>query len=150
SPELATLHEQILRADPSIQAGPAAPAPPLDTTSPQVPSPAQLPAAIAGFVGRRKELAWLDGMAGRATPATPAVPAGQAAPVLCVLHGTAGVGKSALAVHWAHGIADRFPGGQLYVNLRGFDPSGHALDPADVLRWFLVALGVPAAGVPTT
>jgi len=150
SPELATLHEQILRADPSIQAGPAAPAPPLDTTSPQVPSPAQLPAAIAGFVGRRKELAWLDGMAGRATPATPAVPAGQAAPVLCVLHGTAGVGKSALAVHWAHGMADRFPGGQLYVNLRGFDPSGHALDPADVLRWFLVALGVPAAGVPTT
>jgi NB-ARC domain len=62
--------------------------------------------------------------------------------------GTAGAGKTALAVYWAHRVADRFPDGQLYVNLRGFDPTGSVVRPADAVRWFLDTLGVPTEQVP--
>src|SRR5205823_13234449 len=62
--------------------------------------------------------------------------------------GTAGVGKTALAVHWAHRVADRFPDGQLYVGLRGFDQDGAALDPGQALHGFLDAFGVPPARIP--
>src|SRR6185312_15172557 len=72
----------------------------------------------------------------------------QPSPVVAVLSGMAGVGKTALAVHWAHQVRHRFPDGQLYVNLRGFDPSGAVTDPADVMRRFLDALDVPSARVP--
>jgi tetratricopeptide (TPR) repeat protein len=65
-----------------------------------------------------------------------------------VLTGPAGVGKSALAVTWAHRVADHFPDGQLYAALRGFDPQRDPVDPADLLARFLLALGVPADGVP--
>ena len=64
------------------------------------------------------------------------------------LSGTAGVGKTALAVHWAHRVADRFPDGQLYVNLRGFDPTGAVVTPAEAVRGFLDALGVPPERIP--
>src|SRR5262249_3869064 len=57
-------------------------------------------------------------------------------------------GKTALAVYWAHGVTDRFPDGQLYVNLRGFDPSGSVMDPADAVRRFLDALDVPPERIP--
>jgi tetratricopeptide (TPR) repeat protein len=66
-----------------------------------------------------------------------------------VISGTAGVGKTALAVHWAHQHAGGFPGGQLYVNLRGFGPAD-PLRPAEALRIFLDALAVPAAQIPAT
>lgn len=51
-------------------------------------------------------------------------------------------------MHWAHRVQDRFPGGQLYVNLRGFDPSGRTLRPDEAVRGFLEALGVPSARTP--
>src|SRR5262249_59859601 len=64
--------------------------------------------------------------------------------VISAVSGTAGVGKTALAVHWAHRVKDRFPDGQLYVNLRGFDPGGQVMAPAAAVRGFLDALDVPA------
>jgi tetratricopeptide (TPR) repeat protein/transcriptional regulator with XRE-family HTH domain len=106
------------------------------------PMPRQLPAAVAGFTGRGGELAALTGMleqAGEGAPGTV---------VISAIGGTAGVGKTALAVYWAHQVAPRFPGGQLYVNLRGFDPSGTPVTPAQAIRGFLDALGVPAGRIP--
>ena len=64
------------------------------------------------------------------------------------MSGMAGVGKTALAVHWAHQVAGRFPDGQLYVNLRGFDPAGTVATPGEVVRSFLDALDVPAQRIP--
>jgi len=67
-----------------------------------------------------------------------------------VIRGTAGTGKTALAVHWAHEVADQFPDGQLYVNLRGFDSSGRVMDPAEAVRGFLDALGVAPNQIPSS
>jgi hypothetical protein len=64
--------------------------------------------------------------------------------------GTAGVGKTALALRWAHGVRDRFPDGQLYVNLRGFGPTGPPVAPADATRDILAAFAVPAAEIPAS
>src|SRR5262249_53133939 len=71
-----------------------------------------------------------------------------AAVVICAIGGTAGGGKTALAVHWAHRVRGRFPDGQLYVNLRGFDPGGQAVAPDGAGRGFLDALGVGPPRVP--
>jgi tetratricopeptide (TPR) repeat protein len=68
--------------------------------------------------------------------------------VITAIGGTAGIGKTALVVHWAHRVADRFPDGQLYVNLRGYDPGGQVMDPAEAVRRFLDALGVPPERIP--
>src|SRR5262249_55067218 len=57
-------------------------------------------------------------------------------------------GKTALAVYWAHRVTDRFPDGQLYVNLRGFDPGGSVMAPVEAVRRFLDALGVPPERIP--
>ncbi len=106
--------------------------------------PAQLPADVHGFAGRRDQLASLD-----ATLAAGTGTAGQpSAVVISAVSGTAGVGKTALAVHWAHRVAGRFPDGQLYVNLRGFDRSGEVMDPAQAVRGFLDTFGVPPQRVP--
>jgi tetratricopeptide (TPR) repeat protein len=69
--------------------------------------------------------------------------------IITALLGTAGVGKTALAVHWAHRLTRRFPDGQLYVNLRGFDPTGSVMSPAEAVRGFLAAFEVPASRIPT-
>ncbi|WP_327181745.1 AfsR/SARP family transcriptional regulator [Streptomyces sp. NBC_01334] len=97
--------------------------------------PAQLPSALPSFAGRVAESEWLE----RAV--------GSAAGVVLV-GGMAGIGKSTLALHWAHRATDRFPDGQLYVALRGSDPARPAVDPADALRGMLAALGVPEPRMP--
>ncbi|MFY1620332.1 ATP-binding protein [Micromonospora sp. WMMD736] len=99
--------------------------------------PRQLPADVASLAGRDDEVAVLDKLVAAPTSV-----------VVAAISGTAGVGKTALAVHWAHRVADRFDDGQLYVNLRGFDPRGQAVSPAKALHGFLDALGVPATRVP--
>ncbi len=133
---LRELETAILRQDVAMDApAPIAVPPP----APDHPVPAQLPSANVAFVGRTGELAVLDDLLpGPSAPAT----------VVIAVSGTAGVGKTALALHWAHRAAGRFPDGQLYVNLRGYDPGGPAADPADVLLGFLEALGVPPARIP--
>jgi tetratricopeptide (TPR) repeat protein/transcriptional regulator with XRE-family HTH domain len=98
--------------------------------------PRQLPPDVLGFTGRRQALAELDAMA-----------TGQGAVAIAAIAGTAGVGKTALAVHWAHRMADRFPDGQLYVNLHGYD-QGEPRRPVDVLGGFLRALGVAGGELP--
>jgi len=170
SPPLAALYQQILRADPALTHEPAPasrPAAPAKGTSPAAPHtgavPRELPADVAAFTGRSAELAELDGLlaatvsteadaragadgevAGRGAAAGPAPAA-----VISAVSGTAGVGKTALAVHWAHraAAAGRFPDGQLHVNLRGYDPA-RPMTPADALAGFLRALGVPGRDIP--
>jgi len=104
--------------------------------------PHQLPADVAGFVGRADHLARLNAVLDATARAQPT------AVVISAILGTAGVGKTALAVHWAHQVRGRFPDGQLYVNLRGFGPTGRAMAPAEAVRGLLDAVGVPAARIP--
>jgi tetratricopeptide (TPR) repeat protein/transcriptional regulator with XRE-family HTH domain len=108
--------------------------------------PRQLPTRVPHFAGRAGELALLDGVLDAAA-SDRAV--GATGVVISAIGGTAGVGKTALALHWAHQVAGRFPDGQLYANLRGFDAgNSKAADPADVLRGFLGALGVHPERLP--
>jgi DNA-binding SARP family transcriptional activator/Flp pilus assembly protein TadD len=139
SPTLRDLETGILRQDDAL----ALPARSLAARL--MPVPAQLPPAVPGFAGRGAELARLDAMLTQAERERPGEPA---AVVISAVSGTAGVGKTALAVHWAHRVAPRFPDGQLYVNLRGFDPGGQPAEPAEAVRGFLDALGVPQASIP--
>ncbi len=101
--------------------------------------PRQLPGTVQQFLGREAELAALTSLMDH-TGATPAA-------VISVIDGTAGVGKTALAVHWAHQVAAQFPDGQLYVNLRGYD-AAPPVSAADALAGFLRALGTAGQDVP--
>lgn len=103
--------------------------------------PRQLPAEVRHFVGRARELDILSTLLDKS--------ADPGAMVISAVQGTAGVGKSALAVYWAHRAADRFPDGQLYMDLRGFDPAADPVRPADAVGRFLDALGVPGSQVPS-
>ena len=103
--------------------------------------PRQLPAAPHTFTGRARELAYLDQVLEEQAQAGGAL-------VVSVIGGMGGIGKTWLALHWAHRHLGRFPDGQLYVNLRGFDPAGQPLTAAAVVRGFLESLGVPPAVVP--
>jgi len=95
--------------------------------------PRELPAAGSGIVGRDAELSDLDAMLAGGTPV--------------VISGMAGVGKTTLALHWAHRIAARFPDGQLHLNLRGFHPEG-AMSAGEALNTLLSSLGVAAPRIP--
>lgn len=145
--ELSAAHLRVLRHQLSESAPPAPSATASSARSTTPTAPAGLPSDRAGFVGREAELAELDALAARLIPADRA--SGPAHPALiAAIDGTAGVGKTALAVHWAHRIRHLFPDGQLYVDLRGFDPTGRVVPPAEALRWFLAALDVPPERMP--
>jgi DNA-binding SARP family transcriptional activator/tetratricopeptide (TPR) repeat protein len=130
SPPLQRLHHQILTADPvlSVAATPAAPRPVV---------PRQLPSAPRLFTGRGRELAQLTETLDPQRETT-----------ICSIGGIGGIGKTWLALHWAHQRLDQFPDGQLHVNLRGFDPSGEPMAPSAAMRGFLDALGVNPATIP--
>lgn len=142
TPEVQTLHRQILqseRLDPDRDSA-EEPSGFLGSATPLV--PAQLPAGPRHFVGRARELKALDALLGRRV--------GPGTVTIAAVDGSAGVGKTAFALHWAHQAASRFPDGQLYVNLRGFDPTGQPLHPSDALRTFFAALDLPPARIPET
>jgi DNA-binding SARP family transcriptional activator/Tfp pilus assembly protein PilF len=103
--------------------------------------PRELPGPVPQFVGRTAELADLTGMLERASAQRPRTL------VISAIAGMAGVGKTALALQWAHQVADRFPDGQLHVNLRGYDP-GQPMSAADALAGFLRSLGVAEHEIP--
>ncbi|MEV7770266.1 BTAD domain-containing putative transcriptional regulator [Kitasatospora sp. NPDC086791] len=155
--ELDLLHRRILEGDPALAAptpaapavaapaGPAEPAaaepapqdPPAEPTVTAPPRPAQLPPDAADFTGRTVLVERLGTALG--TPGQPAL-------VIATVVGMGGVGKTALALHVAHRVRETYPDGQLYVDLRGADPT--PADPEAVLCGFLLALGVPADAVP--
>jgi DNA-binding SARP family transcriptional activator len=166
-PELRRLHQRILAADPELllaagsqlpgspaaaggpstagapgtrgPPGPAGGHGPPDAQEPVVPR--QLPVAVRHFAGRADALRVLAGLAAEAGGASRVV-------VIAAIEGTAGIGKTTLAVHFAHRVAENFPDGQLYVNLRGFDPAGPPMTSSEAIRIFLDALGVPATRIP--
>jgi DNA-binding SARP family transcriptional activator/tetratricopeptide (TPR) repeat protein len=129
-PGLAAQVEPPRPAPRAEQAGPASHA---QHAAPVVPR--QLPRPPRPFAGREAELRQLG---------APAQDDG----VIWVIHGTGGVGKTWLALHWAHRHAAAFPDGQLHVDLHGFGPSAAVQDPADAVRGFLDALGVAAGRIP--
>lgn len=149
SPPLAQLYQQILTADPAI-APPDLPgrdessATATGTARDAGTVPRQLPASPGVFAGRTAQLARLDDQLGDAGR-----PDGAGSPVvISSIGGGGGVGKTWLALRWAHANADRFPDGQLYVNLRGFDPAADPVGWPAAVRGFLEALGVEPARVP--
>ncbi|MGW4029203.1 AfsR/SARP family transcriptional regulator [Streptomyces sp. NPDC004838] len=133
-PELLDAHRTVL-LDTSPTAAPSRP------RAQALPTPAQLPHDLPAFTGRRAEL-------DRALALFPDGPGTPGTATIAAISGMAGVGKSTFAVHLAHRLADRFPDGQLYVNLRGYDPSGAITPSVDAVRGFLDALGVPPERIP--
>jgi DNA-binding SARP family transcriptional activator/tetratricopeptide (TPR) repeat protein len=134
-PELQAVHADLLAG--------RTPASPDDRTVPRRLVPRQLPADIGGFTGRAADLLWLEARLDRGQDPT------RRSVQICAIAGAAGIGKSALAIHTAHGSADRFTDGQLYVDLQGATAGLQPLAPLEVLGRFLRALGVGAAAVPT-
>jgi DNA-binding SARP family transcriptional activator/tetratricopeptide (TPR) repeat protein len=113
---------------------------PLEAAAPAT-KPAQLPPVTGAFIGRSDQLGQLEQL----------LPAGDPPDTIVVtISGAAGIGKTTLAAYWAHRVADRFPDGQLFVNLRGFDPSSSAMTPAEAVRGFLEAMQVPPQSIPDT
>lgn len=110
------------------------------------PYPRQLPAPLPRFAGRAAELKALDELLGRARE-SPGAGGALGGPAIAVISGAAGIGKSTLAVYWAHQVAGDFPDGQLYLNLRGFDGSGKKVTPAEAIRILLDGLRVPSEQV---
>ena len=130
------LHRQILAAEAAPASAGLGPVTPPPASSP-VPKPRQLPADVAAFTGRLAELTDLDRL-----PDTTSV-------VITSIDGMPGIGKTALAVHAAHRFADRYPDGQLFVDLHGHTPGVVPRRPTEVLEHMLRALGVPGTQIPS-
>ncbi|WP_069767905.1 tetratricopeptide repeat protein [Streptomyces sp. LUP30] len=144
--ELRAVYEEMLRGAGREESQGAGPPPAASAAAaPAVPVPAQLPMAVSHFSGREEQLAELT----RRLIAADGPDAGECgtAVVVSAVSGTAGVGKTALAVRWAHRMRDAFPDGQLYVDLRGYDPD-EPVSAAQALAGFLTALGVPGQEIP--
>ncbi|MFE2839636.1 BTAD domain-containing putative transcriptional regulator [Streptomyces mirabilis] len=133
--ELRRVHEAVLRQDDVFLLRP----PPSRESA----VPAELPHDTPGFAGRTDELDRLHSLLApvRAHGTANTV-------VISAIGGTAGIGKTALAVHWAHQVRDRFPDGQLYVNLHGFDHDRQPLEPGEALELLLRSLGLAASEIP--
>ena len=131
-PDLAAAHTTLVRQAPPPRATPGRPV------------PAELPTDVAGFTGRTVELGLLDGVLAGPRPGVDDSPV-----TICAVSGTAGVGKTALAIHWAHRVRDRFPDGQLYLDLRGYDLD-QPVPAADALARFLETLGLSGGDIPVT
>lgn len=137
-PALQALHRQILTADPAVRPVPAEPG-----ISRDWPVPRQLPSCPAVFTGRAVEQVALDAALDDPSRNADALK-------LVTISGMAGVGKTWLALRWAHQRLDLFPDGQLYVDLRGFTPGQEPLSPTAALRGLLEVLGVPSPAVPAS
>ncbi|MFJ8888067.1 BTAD domain-containing putative transcriptional regulator [Streptomyces sp. NPDC102402] len=135
--ELRRVHEAVLHQDGAFLS-PLVPAPAAPRT------PAELPHDVAGFAGRTGELARLDAL----LPYERDRDGSANTVVISAIGGAAGIGKTALAVHWAHLVRDRFPDGQLYVNLHGFDHDRLPLEPGEALELLLRGLGLAASEIP--
>ncbi|MFD4669628.1 BTAD domain-containing putative transcriptional regulator [Lentzea sp. NPDC058450] len=125
---LQNVHQRVLEADPGLTR------PSGDTAA----APRQLPAPPRWFTGRQAELARLD----------EALAPGAATVVISAIGGAGGIGKTWLALHWAHRHADRFPDGHLFTDLRGFTPTEQPVTPDAAVFGFLTALGVAPVQVP--
>jgi DNA-binding SARP family transcriptional activator/tetratricopeptide (TPR) repeat protein len=147
-PHLQLLHQQILDGDPRLAAPPPAapgegdeaPGTALASSSPAG-VPRQLPGTVPHFTGRSAELARLSQLLDQVGGQAPGTV------VISAIGGTAGVGKTALAVHWAHSVTRHFPDGQLYLNLRGYD-TAEPLSGGDALAVLLRSLGLAGADIP--
>ena len=143
-PELRNLHKRILAGDADL----AAPLPSIDPAAPKsAPGPTgprQLPAAARHFTGRGKELDQIINLLGPSQPTD--VPGGTV--VISAIDGMAGIGKTTLAIHAAHHLADQFPDGQLFLDLHGYTQGQRPRTATQALNWLLRALGVPPAQIP--
>jgi tetratricopeptide (TPR) repeat protein/DNA-binding SARP family transcriptional activator len=135
---LRALHRRILTGEP-VTDSPIRPE--LGAPARREGRPAQLPPAVPAFTGRVEYLRRLDAVLDGCHESAGTV-------MISLITGTAGVGKTELAVKWGHRVRDRFPDGQLYINLRGY-AAGEPMRPIEALSLFLRSLGVPALQVPT-
>lgn len=140
-PELRSIQRRILDGDAKLAAPPPGTATPVADDAIVPAAPRQLPAAVPHFTGRAGELDALAALLGHA-------PEGRGTVVISAINGMAGIGKTALAVHAAHRLADRFPDGQLFIDLHGYTQGYEPRTPGEALEWFLRALDIPPQRIP--
>lgn len=144
-PELRALHKRILAGDEArTDAEPSGDGALAPSTATTAVVPRQLPASAGHFTGRAAELAWLTALAQGTDPQG----AAGGAAVIRAVDGMAGIGKTTLVLHAAHRLVERFPDGQLYVDLHGFASDRRPVTPAEAVRGFLGALGVLPGRIP--
>ncbi|MBE8520472.1 TIR domain-containing protein [Amycolatopsis sp. H6(2020)] len=142
---LQDLHQRILDADPTLTPSPVV----SGGAKTGTPVPLQLPAPPRWFSGRGSELARLDEALTAEPDEGPSVSRAAAAVVISAIGGAGGIGKTWLALEWAHQHAEQFPDGQLFVDLYGFSPTEEPMAPGVAVRGFLDALGVDPGRIPT-